>query len=71
MIDWQRVIWNLRSNTGYAVSTIARKIGSTEKHLNRIARGEVMEPRFNTGVKMLDYHLDVMGEEKHRKVLHE
>lgn len=56
MIDWQRVCLNLRRYKSLA--TVAREIGVDSRHLQRIARGEVKEPRFNTGVKLLDLHYE-------------
>ena len=64
MINWQQVILNMRRHR--PVSAIARQCGSNETHLNRIARGEVNEPRFNTGLKLLDVHLDLCPE-KHNE----
>jgi len=59
MIDWQRVCLNLR--THYApLSRVAKETGSNWQHLNRLARGETDQPRFLTGVRLLDLHLDVM-----------
>lgn len=69
MIDWQRVCLNLRRYK--SLNVVAKEIGVDGEHLRRIARGEVLEPRFNTGVKLLDFHyekfpelhrLDVIGE---------
>lgn len=67
MINWQQIANNLR---GYKpLATVAREIDSTEKHLNRLARGEVKEPRFNTGLKLLDLHLEQFPE-KHNEGLY-
>jgi hypothetical protein len=56
MINWQQVLLNLR---GYKhIAKIAREVGSDERHLNRIARGEVMQPRFDVGMRLLDLHFD-------------
>lgn len=68
MIDWMMLVNNLRANYK-SISVIARELESTEKHLNRIARGEVKEPRFNTGLKLLDMHLKHCGIEKHRRLV--
>jgi len=57
VIDWQRVTLNLRRVR--PLSTVAKQIGSNERHLNRLARGEVDQPRFNTGVALLDLHFDL------------
>jgi hypothetical protein len=57
MINWQQVTLNLRRHYG-PLSKVAKVVGSDWRHLNRIARGEVEQPRFNTGVKLLDLHFD-------------
>lgn len=69
MIDWSQCILNIRNETGNSVSTIARKIDSTERHLNRIVRSEVAEPKFSKGLQLLDLHLDACGIDKHRELL--
>ena len=57
--DWQRICLDIR--THYApLSRVAKEVGSDERHLNRLARGEVQQPRFMTGVKLLDLHFDCM-----------
>lgn len=60
MIDWQKVVLNLRRHG--SLETIARRVGSDGRHLRRLARGEVEQPRFNTGVRLLDLHLDLCGD---------
>ena len=67
MIDWQKVCLNLRSNYK-PLATGAREIGAKDKHLCDLARGEVMQPRFLTGVKLLDLHYDVMGD-RHKEAM--
>lgn len=57
MVDWQRVCLNIRGS-GLPLSTAAKQIGSDWQHLNRLARGEVAEPRFRTGLRLLDLHLE-------------
>ena len=57
MIDWQKVCLNLRRHYK-PLSQVAKEVGSDWQHLNRIARGEVEQPRFNTGLKLLDLHWD-------------
>ena len=56
-IDWQKLVLNLRTNYK-PLSQVAKEIGSDWRHLNRLARGETKQPRFLTGVKLLDLHLD-------------
>ena len=67
MICWQQVILNLRRVK--SLHNIARSAGSNVTHLNRIARGEVAEPRFNTGVKLLDLHYDYCHERHNSGIL--
>jgi hypothetical protein len=57
MIDWQKVTLNLRSSYG-SLAKVARDIGADAKHLQDLARGDVEQPRFNTGCKLLDLHFD-------------
>jgi hypothetical protein len=57
VIDWQKVTLNLRTHFG-PLTKVAKVVGSDERHLNRLARGDVEQPRFNTGCKLLDLHLD-------------
>lgn len=68
MIDWMQLINNLRHDYK-SIATIARELNLCAVHLTRIARGDVDEPRFNTGLKLLDFHLAKCGIEKHRKLM--
>lgn len=53
-IDWQQVVLNLRS---YApLSRVAKELGIDWQALNRLVRGETAEPRFETGLRLLDLH---------------
>lgn len=64
MIDWQMVTLNLR--TYYKpLSQVAKEVGSDWRHLNRLARGEVNAPRWDTGIALLDLHYDVCRQ-KHK-----
>ena len=56
-IDWQSVCANLRRNYK-PLSQVAKEVGSDWRHLNRLARGEVKQPKFSVGVRLLDLHLD-------------
>lgn len=53
MIDWSLVILLLKKHYGNA-DKIAKAAVSDWAHINRLARGEVAEPRFNTGIRLLD-----------------
>lgn len=68
LIDWMTCVNNLRHDYK-SVHTIALEIDSNAQHLNRIAMGEVNEPRFNTALKLLDLHIKHCGIEKHRKLI--
>ena len=43
------------------MSQLAKKVGSDWQHLNRLARGDVREPKFMVGIKILDIHYDLMS----------
>jgi hypothetical protein len=57
MIDWQTVLLNLR-NRYKPLAQVAAEVGADEGTLCRLARGDTCEPKFSTGVKLLDLHLD-------------
>lgn len=60
LIDWQMLCLKLRKVKPLA--RVAKDIGSDWQHLNRLARGETKDPRFNTGIKLLDYYYDHVGD---------
>jgi hypothetical protein len=66
MIDWQRLTLNLRSKD--TLSSFATEFGCDSMTLQRLARGDVEEPRFELGLKLLNAHLDAFPE-KHKEVL--
>lgn len=53
-IDWQRVLLNLRRVE--STWKTARETGLSGQHLQRIADGRIHEPRFNSGLKLLNRH---------------
>lgn len=57
MIDWQIVLLNIRTHYK-SLSAVAKEVGSDWQHLNRLARGDVNEPKFGVGMKLLDLHYD-------------
>jgi hypothetical protein len=65
-IDWMQLCLNLRSNYK-PLSQIAKEVGSDWKHLCRLARGEVQQPKFDVAMKLLDLHYDYCFD-KHRNV---
>lgn len=66
-IDWYRVMINLRARYG-PISRVAKEVGASEQHLGRLARGEVGEPKYSIGIKLLDIHFDVMGS-RHKEAI--
>ena len=61
MIDWQTVTLSLRTHYK-PLDQVADEIGMSRQHINRLARGDVAEPRFNSGVRLLDLAYDVLPE---------
>lgn len=60
MIDWQRVVLNIRQKRSLA--TVSRDINVGYQHLSRISRGEVQEPKFEAGIRLLDLHYKLCRE---------
>ena len=60
MNDWQKICLEIRSNYK-SLHTVGREIGSDERHLNRLARGEVKEPKHSVGEKLLKLHETYCG----------
>jgi len=50
------------------LTKIARDTGTDAQTLNRLARGDTKDPKFNTGLKLLNMHLDACGIEKHKQL---
>jgi len=59
-VNWQQIVLQLRGNYK-PLAAVAREIGCEEPTLNRLARGEVSQPRFDIGVKLLELHGSVMS----------
>lgn len=57
IINWQFVCLNLRTHYK-SLSAISFEVGSDWQHLNRLARGEVMEAGFSVGIRLLDLHVE-------------
>ena len=68
MINWQDLVNNIRHDYKN-LSCVARELNLSYPHLMRMSTGVISEPRFNTGLKLLDLHLDKCGIEKHRKLI--
>lgn len=59
MIDWQQLTIALRQHYK-PLERVADELGISRQHINRLARGDVLEPRFNSGVRLLDLAYDVL-----------
>ncbi len=57
MIDWPQLALQLRKHVG-PLQTLSRKLGRHHGYLGQIARGEVREPGFSDGLKLLDFAHD-------------
>ena len=56
-VNWSAVCLHLRSRYK-PLSQVAKEVGSDWAHLNRLARGDTRQPRYDTGVRLLQLHLD-------------
>jgi len=66
-IDWETLCLNLRKHKPLA--QIAKEIDCDEQTINRLQRGETKEPKFSTGLNLLNFHLDLVGIEAHKAIL--
>lgn len=67
MIDWQKLTIALRQHYK-PLEQVADEAGMSRQHINRLARGEVAEPRFNSGVRLLDIAYDVLPAEQFMRI---
>ena len=67
IIDWQRVTLNLRTHYK-PLAAVAPEVGSDWRVLNRLARGESLEPKFSVGLRLLDLHHTHCGS-AHRSIV--
>lgn len=65
-IDWQMVALNIRQHKSLA--SVSVKMGNNKGWLAQIAR-EGTEPKFSDGLKLLNIHLDLVGVDKHKKLV--
>jgi len=59
IIDWQMLCLKLQ-NQYKPLSVVAKEVGCNWQHLCRMSRGEVEQPRFNTGMALIDLAHDVL-----------
>ena len=67
MVDWQRLALNLRRHK--PLCALSREMGKNPGYLGQLLRGEIKEPRFYDGLRLLDLHLDWCGEDSQRRLL--
>ena len=67
-IDWIRVALNIRA-AGVPLERASKKCGRDHSWLGHVSRGEVTRIEFHDGLKLLDLHLQVCGEEAHKALL--
>ncbi len=63
MIDWTQILNRLRASRG-SMRVVAKAVHACPVALNKIARGEVNEPKFMTGIRLLDLHSDDYPDER-------
>lgn len=56
-LDWSLICCTIRARYKN-LSDVAKEVGSDWQHLNRLARGDVEQPKFLVGVKLLDIYYD-------------
>lgn len=72
MIDWMQITNELRTNYVHIVPVkadgqkkgmraVAHAVGGDADALNKIARGEVKEPKYSVGVRLLELHAKIKG----------
>jgi hypothetical protein len=54
-VDWQQITISIRRNYK-SLATVAKEVGSDWRHLCRLARAEVNEPKYSVGLKLLAIH---------------
>lgn len=65
MIDWQRLALDIRQS-GTSLARADDHIGEYKGFVSQLARGEIKEPKFTPGLKLLNLHVDLCGHEKTR-----
>ena len=61
-VDWQTLLLLLRKRSGSGLATIGKATGVSWQTLGTLARGETRDPRFSSGVRLLDFAADYLTE---------
>lgn len=54
MINWSQIVLNICAQNRWRMATLARKINSDAEHIRRLARCQIQEPKYSTGLKLLE-----------------
>ncbi|NCD17095.1 MAG: hypothetical protein EOL91_07245 [Actinobacteria bacterium] len=66
--DWSALLNRLRARSQQPLAHIGRRCGMCERTINRLARGEVAEPRFSQAMQLLDIAADTLGADDWRDI---
>lgn len=66
--DWSALLNRLRARSQQPLAHIGRRCGMCEPTINRLARGEIHEPRFGPGLRLLDLAVDYLTPEEWSRV---
>ncbi len=64
-INWPRLALMLRKHVG-PLQTLSKRIGRHHGYLSQLARGEINEPGFSDGIRLLDFAHDHLPPEVFR-----
>lgn len=68
-VNWSEMMARLRARSGRPLAHVARSVAAMdERTINRLARGEVREPRFSQGMALLDFAADYLTPDDWRAV---
>jgi hypothetical protein len=60
-VDWPYLLGQLRARSRRPLARWGRLCGIDEQTMNRLARGEISEPRYSAALVLLDAANDVLG----------
>lgn len=66
IVDWTTLLPLLQRRV--ALKRIGEAVGMDEPTINRLARGEIHEPRFGPGLRLLDLAVDYLTREEWSRV---
>jgi hypothetical protein len=66
LVDWTTLLPMLQRRV--PLMRIGDTVGMDEKTINRLARGEIKEPRFGQGLRLLDLAVDYLTPEEWSRV---